>query len=385
MQHGAGLGWFSLGGEPVRDRAPLAAFENADFDLHARNVPSHTFVSHVRDASVGGLTVHNCHPFVMSDRLFAHNGVVKGLDVLRTWMTDVDRAHVAGETDSELVFAYVTAEIRRRGDTTAGIVEAVRRIAAELPVFSLNLLVAEAGRMWALRYPESNELWVLSPGEGGVSGPGRAAGTDGPVPAVVIASEPMDDRPGWRPLQPGELLTVDGLTETSFFPFDPLRHPLRRSDLSIREAASQATAPGTAGPPVAPGTRALTDTSAALSAVTSSGTSATVPSAQASSSAPSAAPSSASSGAPSVAAPVAVGAVPAVPSAVPRPSVPPEGFPSASAKPSDAAGSVAAALSGAARAGAVASNAVLSGATVSSGAGRVRAVASAAIPASGPA
>ena len=238
MQHGAGLGWFSLGGEPVRDRAPLAAFENADFDLHARNVPSHTFVSHVRDASVGGLTVHNCHPFVMNDRLFAHNGVVKGLDTLQTWLTEVERAHVAGETDSELVFACLTAEIRRRGDTTAGIVEAVRRIGAELPVFALNLLVAEAGRLWALRYPDSNELWVLSPGRGGASGPGRSAD----VPAVVIASEPMDDHSGWRLLDPGELLVVDGLAETSVFPFQPLRHPLRRSDLTTREAASQTTA-----------------------------------------------------------------------------------------------------------------------------------------------
>lgn len=237
MQHGAGLGWFSLGGEPVRDRAPLAAFENADFDLHARNVPSHTFVSHVRDASVGGLTVHNCHPFVMNDRLFAHNGVVKGLDTLRAWLTDVERAHISGETDSELVFACVTAEIRRRGDTTTGIIEAVRRIAAEVPVFALNLLVAEAGRLWALRYPESNELWVLSHHRGGVSESGDAG-----VPAVVVASEPMDDRPGWRLLDPGELLIVDGLAESSLFPFGPLRHPLRRSELSVREAASQATA-----------------------------------------------------------------------------------------------------------------------------------------------
>jgi predicted glutamine amidotransferase len=272
MPHGAGLGWFSLGHEPVRDRAPLAAFESPDFALHARNVVSQTFVAHVRDASVGGLTVHNCHPFVMNDRLFAHNGVVKGRQELLSWLTEVECAHVAGETDSELVFAYLTAEIRRRGDTTEGIVEAVRRIGDELPVFSLNLLLAESGRLWALRYPASNELWVLSPGVGGVSGPAstaglanpakpalsvlpaNAAGLDGTgdgangdgrmgVPAVVVASEPMDDRPGWRPLEPGELLIVDGLSETSLFPFGPLRHPLSRADLSLREAASQGVAP----------------------------------------------------------------------------------------------------------------------------------------------
>ncbi len=325
MRHGAGLGWFSLGGEPVRDRAPLAAFENADFDMHARNIPSHTFVAHVRDASVGGLTVRNCHPFVMDDRLFAHNGVVKGLGMLARWLTEVERARIAGETDSELVFAYVTAEIRRHRDTTAGLVEAVQRIGAELPVFSLNLLIAESGRLWALRYPESNELWVLSPDEGGVTSlPGGAAtgddstspvaggtstspvaggastspvaggastspvaggaltspaadgasmspvargasaspvaggaaasqgaggvstvGGGGSVPAVVVASEPMDDRPGWRLLAPGELLVVEGLAETSHFPFAPLSHPVRRSELSLREAASQQVGPST--------------------------------------------------------------------------------------------------------------------------------------------
>ncbi|TDD85855.1 class II glutamine amidotransferase [Actinomadura rubrisoli] len=73
-----GLGRFSLGGEPVRGRASWAAIENADFAFHARAVLSHRFVSHIRDASVDGLTVHNCHTFVMNDRLFAHNGVVKG-------------------------------------------------------------------------------------------------------------------------------------------------------------------------------------------------------------------------------------------------------------------------------------------------------------------
>src|SRR5690606_24314291 len=142
-----------------------------------------------------------------------------GLDTLRTWLTDVESSHVFGETDSELVFAYLTAEIRRRGDTTAGIIEGVRRIAAELPVFSLNILIAEPGRLWALRYPDSNELWVLSPGEGGAdrrgNGDGPRDGDGPPVPAVVIASEPMDDLPGWRLLRSGELLTVAGLTETS--------------------------------------------------------------------------------------------------------------------------------------------------------------------------
>ncbi|KAB2387934.1 class II glutamine amidotransferase [Actinomadura montaniterrae] len=250
MPDGTGLGWFSLGEEPVRDRAPIAAFKDADFNAEARDVVSHTFMSHVRYASTGRPDVHNSHPFVMDDRLFAHNGMVRGLDVIRSWLTDVDRAQVRGQTDSELVFAYVTAEIRRNGDTTAGLIAAVRRIAAEVPVFALNVLLAESGRLWALRYPDTHELWVLKqelgeeeaarrleagrePGRVHVSAHREAA------PAHVLASERMDGAPGWRLLDPGELLVVDGAVATSLFPFDPPAHPVSLDDLSVTEATSQ--------------------------------------------------------------------------------------------------------------------------------------------------
>jgi glutamine amidotransferase len=250
MPDGTGLGWFSLGEEPVRDRAPIAAFKDADFNAEARGVVSHTYISHVRYASTGEVNVHNSHPFVMDDRLFAHNGVVRGLDVLDSWLTDVDRALMQGETDSELVFAYVTAEIRRHGDTTAGLIAAVRRITAELPVFALNVLLAESGRIWALRYPETHDLWVNWPSLGD---PGDARDLDSdrepghvkvashrePCAAHVLASERMDDDPGWRLLAPGELLVVDGSKAHSLFPFDPPAHPLTVADLSPAESTSQ--------------------------------------------------------------------------------------------------------------------------------------------------
>src|SRR5262245_21908977 len=96
MPDGAGIGWFSQGDEPVRDRAPLAAHENVDFDVLARHVSSHTFVAHVRYSSGSRLDVHNTHPFDIHDRLFAHNGVVDGLEVLDSWLSPVDLAAVEG-------------------------------------------------------------------------------------------------------------------------------------------------------------------------------------------------------------------------------------------------------------------------------------------------
>jgi hypothetical protein len=59
--------------------------------------------------------------------------------------------------------------------------------------------------------------------------------------AVIFASEPMDEDPGWRSLEPGELVHVDDdLQVTSGMVLDgPPAHRLRLEDLDVRAAASQ--------------------------------------------------------------------------------------------------------------------------------------------------
>jgi hypothetical protein len=60
-------------------------------------------------------------------------------------------------------------------------------------------------------------------------------------PVVVLASEPMDDDPGWRELESGELLHVGPELEVDSeiaLP-DPPTHRLELRDLSELERASQ--------------------------------------------------------------------------------------------------------------------------------------------------
>jgi glutamine amidotransferase len=62
------------------------------------------------------------------------------------------------------------------------------------------------------------------------------------APAVVVASERMDESPGWRELEPGELLHVGPdlrVTRRIVLP-DPPAYPLSLADLHPRAAASQA-------------------------------------------------------------------------------------------------------------------------------------------------
>ena len=88
-------------------------------------------------------------------------------------------------------------------------------------MFALNIVLITAGELWALRYPDVHELHVLERAAGGPTGTRHLdhASARGSVrvrsgdlatrPAVVVASEPMDEDPGWRALQSGELLHVD--------------------------------------------------------------------------------------------------------------------------------------------------------------------------------
>jgi len=254
---GTGLGVFEPDGEPVVHKWPIAAYEDREFAQEARDVTSTTFVAHIRFASTGAVSARNTHPFEQRGRLFAHNGVVEGLDRLDAELGD-HRALVGGDTDSERVFALITKHIEGAdGDVTAGLVEACRWIAEELPLYALNVVLTTPDALWALRYPETHRLFVLERAAGGHRGDRHldAASAAGSVrvrsghlasrSAVVIASEPMDEDPGWRLMAPGELVHVGpDLVVRSQIAID--RAPaqlLTLDDLRPEAAASQSAQP----------------------------------------------------------------------------------------------------------------------------------------------
>jgi glutamine amidotransferase len=250
---GAGLGAFAPDGRPILHRSPLAAYEDPGFAAEAQEVESTTFVAHVRYASTGAVALRNTQPFEQHGRLFAHNGVVEDLPKLERELGSA-RGLVAGETDSERVFALITREIDRcSGDVSAAIASAATWIARELPLYALNVVLATHDELWALRYPETHQLFVLERPAGGTHGRRHldAASAAGRIrvrsaelaaaPAVVVASERMDENTDWRELAPGELVHVDGdlRVESSVVVAEPPTRQLRLEDLDPRAATSQ--------------------------------------------------------------------------------------------------------------------------------------------------
>jgi glutamine amidotransferase len=280
---GVGLGTFNADGDPVIYRKPVPAHRSQTYISSAQAVRSRTFISHIRHATAGGATFENTHPFEQKGRIFGHNGVIGDLPRLRELLGSYTEL-VLGSTDSELYFTLITKCIDEAGgDVGAGIAAGARQIAAEVPLYSLNMILTTETEVWALRYPDTNELWILEHSIGGFDAGGSderslsgtfAGGSDerslsgtfaggfderslsgtfrvasaalSVQPATVIASEPMDADREWRPLASGELVHVDGdlrVTSTIAVP-DP---PAQMIDLTAQEATAQGLGPEASG------------------------------------------------------------------------------------------------------------------------------------------
>ncbi len=221
---GAGIGVFTPDGTPVVDKQPLAAWQDDEFAAAARTLRSSTFVAHVRYASTGARTLANTHPFTESRRVFAHNGVLADLPSIDARLRARGAGHlVHGDTDSERLFAMITAETARcDGDVPAGLTAAVAWAIDQVPVYALNLVMATATDLWALRYPDTHELYVLDRPPGG-TGHGRPL--EARTTRIHARSQHLVSRPPWSS-PASRWMTIP-------------RHLLRRSDLTPDAEASQ--------------------------------------------------------------------------------------------------------------------------------------------------
>jgi glutamine amidotransferase len=125
-------------------------------------------------------------------------------------------------------------------------------LAGNVPIYAVNILLSTATDVWALRYPEPNELYILDRREcppaarfhlrtNRIRAQSEQLDTSS---SVVFASEPMDDDPRWRLIAPGELVHVDAALDIScdvVLP-EPPRHQLHHDDLSTAAQAAQHTA-----------------------------------------------------------------------------------------------------------------------------------------------
>lgn len=122
-QDGWGIGYF-LGDEPYVHKSHVGAAGDNRFQQISQRLRSHTFVVHVRNATVGAIDPFNSHPFRHGAWMFAHNGSLWGFADHQPYLldnTDPDlRDLIFGSTDSEHLFYYLLSALRRAGLPTDG-------------------------------------------------------------------------------------------------------------------------------------------------------------------------------------------------------------------------------------------------------------------------
>lgn len=195
-----------------------------DDRFHALAVGSRgaLMIAHIRQKTVGATSLQNTHPFQRGRWIFAHNGTVKDIDYLRARTSSARLAEIAGETDSELLFAFFLtrlddAKLTER-EAAAGTDEVIAGSARELRARegfgAFNFLLSDGQTTYAHRFGRS--LFVLERGPNDAVRRQRqsADGTVVETPwsarrhAFFVASERLTDEP-WEEVDEGTLMRVD--------------------------------------------------------------------------------------------------------------------------------------------------------------------------------
>ena len=148
---GTGIGWFDIAGDPHLTKQAAPAADDPRFRAEATAVDATTIVTHVRAATTGRNSVVNTHPFLIENRIMAHNGGFSDLAAVNEQLGDY-RRFVKGDTDSERYAALIAQQTDLNGgDVGEGLAAAARWLSESVPMYSLNTVVATAGHVWALR------------------------------------------------------------------------------------------------------------------------------------------------------------------------------------------------------------------------------------------
>lgn len=191
---GYGVGWYHPGrSRPVRYRRAMPIWADTSFAEVAEVTAAACVVAAVRSATPGFPADESCaQPFACDGWLFSHNGEVRDFAAVEAALRRAGEPGVPdarAPVDSAPLFA-MAVRLWRRGQPLGPALATVAARAAALAPGRYNLLAADGARLAATACGDS--LFLR-----------RAAG------AVVIASEPLDDAPGWTPVPDGSLVTAD--------------------------------------------------------------------------------------------------------------------------------------------------------------------------------
>ncbi|SCG41360.1 ergothioneine biosynthesis protein EgtC [Micromonospora coxensis] len=191
---GFGVGWYPGDGEPVRYRRAQPIWSDVTLPGLAEVTLAGAVLAAVRSGTVGMPVQESAAaPFAEGRWLFSHNGVVRGwpdsVVSLAAALPVRDLLTLDAPTDSALLWALLRHRLRCGVDPAEAVAATVGEVEKAAPGSRLNLLLTDGRTVVA-------------------SAAGHALSVRATAEAVLLASEPHDDDPGWRPVPAGQLVVA---------------------------------------------------------------------------------------------------------------------------------------------------------------------------------
>jgi predicted glutamine amidotransferase len=204
---GFGLAWYGDRPEPGLFRDIQPAWSDPNLASLTAQVKSRLFLAHVRASTGTATSRNNCHPFVVGNWTFMHNGQIGGYDRFRR---DADMMipedlypFRRGATDSEALFLVALGEGLRDSPKLA-LERATARFAALSrakgagPHVRLTAAFSDGVRLYAVRYA-SDDMAPTLYHRWSDTRCGRA-----------VVSEPLEAGECWDAVPQGSFCTFDG-------------------------------------------------------------------------------------------------------------------------------------------------------------------------------
>ena len=209
---GWGASWYLDGAsEALAYRSVFPIWADVNRRALCRTVRSSCVLAAVRSATDPlSVSPANTQPFCHGSLSFVHNGYIDGFSTtvlrrLRSELSDEQYARIQGNTDSEHLFALVLDEHARGAAQSPAerLSDAVRRALLRARALAVE---AEKKALFSVVVADGNALFAAR----------LATGAEPPSLyarplelGALVASERLDDDPGWTPLAPDSALLVE--------------------------------------------------------------------------------------------------------------------------------------------------------------------------------
>jgi glutamine amidotransferase len=184
---GFGLGWYpGPGTAPLRHRRSTPLWTDETLPPLAASVTSGAFVAAVRNGTTGlPVTEAAAAPFTAGRWLFSHNGVVRGfpgsLAELAKTLPVTELLTLEAPTDSVVLWALLRARLAAGEDPLTAVASLTAAVEAAAPGSRLNFLLTDGATLIGTAWTHALSLLETPAG-------------------VLLASEPCDGDPRWRPV-----------------------------------------------------------------------------------------------------------------------------------------------------------------------------------------